>query len=353
MKDITARYDKVRADHAGANVERALLPISEARAKGFRPDWKLEAAEGRVFRPLNPGVHAFNDYPLAELAEYIDWTPFFHTWELSGQYPRIFDDPKKGEEARKLFADAQKQLKDMIADKRLTAQGVYGLWPAANIGDDVEIYADEARKDVIGVNHGLRQQMKKDGPAPGEYLCLSDYVASKESGVADWIGGFAVTSGAGLDTLVAEWEKKHDDYGAIMAKALADRLAEAFAERLHQRIRKEFWGYDAGETIPREELHREKYRGIRPAPGYPACPDHTEKGLLFQLLGVEQKTVLRLTDSYAMWPASAVSGWYYAHPHSRYFGVGKIGKDQVEDYARRKGWSVEEAEKWLGPNLGY
>jgi 5-methyltetrahydrofolate--homocysteine methyltransferase len=353
MADVTARYDKVRADHAGANKDRALLPIAEARARGFKPDWKAEEAAGRVFRPLKPGVHAFSDYPLAELAEYIDWTPFFHTWELSGQYPRIFDDPKKGEEARKLFADAQKQLKDMIADKRLTAQGVYGLWPANNTGDDVEIYADETRKTVIGINHGLRQQVLKEGPAPGEYLCLSDYVASKESGVADWIGGFAVTSGAGLDVLVAEWEKMNDDYGSIMAKALADRLAEAFAERLHQRVRKEFWGYAADETMPTEELPKEKYRGIRPAPGYPACPDHTEKGLLFKLLGVEEKTVLRLTDSYAMWPASAVSGWYYAHPHSRYFGVGKIGKDQVEDYARRKGWSLELAEKWLSPNLGY
>ncbi|HEX2612592.1 MAG TPA: vitamin B12 dependent-methionine synthase activation domain-containing protein, partial [Fibrobacteria bacterium] len=353
MADITARYDKVRADHAGANVERALVPISEARAKRFAPDWKAEAAAGAVVKPKKLGVHVLTKYPLREIAEYIDWTPFFHTWELSGQYPRIFDDPKKGEEARKLFADAQAQLKDLLEKGELEAQAVYGLWPANSVGDDIEIYADESRTTLLGVNHELRQQVKKDGPTPGEYLCLADYVAPKESGVADYFGGFAVTSGGGLEEIVARFEKSHDDYGSIMAKALADRLAEAFAERLHQRIRKEFWGYAADESMPVEELPREKYRGIRPAPGYPACPDHTEKGLLFKLLDVEKHTVLRLTESYAMWPASAVSGWYFAHPKSRYFGVGKIGKDQVADYAKRKGWTMEEAEKWLSPNLGY
>jgi 5-methyltetrahydrofolate--homocysteine methyltransferase len=230
---------------------------------------------------------------------------------------------------------------------------VYGLWPANSVGDDIEIYADESRTTVIGVNHELRQQVVKEGDNVGAYLCLADYVAPKDSGVADWFGGFAVTSGGGLDEIVAEFEKSHDDYGSIMAKALADRLAEAFAERLHQRIRTEFWGYAAEEALSKEDLVREKYRGIRPAPGYPACPDHTEKGLLFKLLDVENQTVLRLTESYAMWPASAVSGWYFAHPESRYFGVGKIGKDQVEDYAKRKGWTVEEAERWLSPNLGY
>ncbi len=351
MKDLTERYEKVREKHASANTVRDLVPIEKARAKGFRPDWKQEEAEGRVAKPLQPGLHHFSDYPLAELVDYIDWTPFFYTWELSGQYPRIFDDPKKGEEARKLFADAQNQLKTMLQDKRLRAEGVFGIFPASSVGDDIEIYADESRKTLLGVNHGLRQQVAKEGE--GEYLCLSDFVAPKDSGVADYVGGFAVTSGAGLDALVEEFEKLHDDYGSIMAKALADRLAEAFAERLHQRVRKEFWGYAADETMPNEELVREKYRGIRPAPGYPACPDHTEKAFLFNLLGVEEKTCLRLTESFAMWPASAVSGWYFAHPKSRYFGVGKIGKDQVEDYARRKGWSLAEAEKWLSPNLGY
>jgi len=354
MKDVTARYDKVRADHAGANSERALVPIAEARAKGFKPDWKADAAAGLVAKPQKLGVHVLRNYPLKEIAEYIDWTPFFYTWELSGQYPRIFDDPKKGEEARKLFADAQAQLKTLLEEGGLEAQAVYGLWPANTVGDDIEIYTDESRTTLLGVNHELRQQVQKSGNDPeAHYLCLADYVAPKDSGVADYFGGFAVTSGGGLEEIVARFEKSHDDYGSIMAKALADRLAEAFAERLHQRIRKEFWGYAADETLPTEELPKEKYRGIRPAPGYPACPDHTEKGLLFKLLDVEKHTVLRLTESYAMWPASAVSGWYFAHPKSRYFGVGKIGKDQVEDYAKRKGWTVEEAEKWLSPNLGY
>jgi 5-methyltetrahydrofolate--homocysteine methyltransferase len=354
MADITARYDKVRADHAGANVERSLVSIEEARAKRFAPDWKADAAAGLVgMKPNKIGAHVLKPYPLKEIAEYIDWTPFFHTWELSGQYPRIFDDPKKGEEARKLFADAQAQLKDLLEGGKLEAQAVYGIWPANSVGDDIEIYADESRTTLLGVNHELRQQVRKEGDAPGEYLCLADYVAPKDSGVADYFGGFAVTSGGGLDEIVAQFEKSHDDYGSIMAKALADRLAEAFAERLHQRVRKEFWGYAADETMPTEELVREKYRGIRPAPGYPACPDHTEKALLFKLLAVEENTVLRLTESFAMWPASAVSGWYFSHPKSRYFGVGKIGKDQVEDYARRKGWDLELAEKWLSPNLGY
>jgi 5-methyltetrahydrofolate--homocysteine methyltransferase len=354
MADVTARYDKVRAEHAGANTERNLVTIAEARAKGFKPDWKADAAAGIIAKPQKLGVQVLRHYPLKEIAEYIDWTPFFYTWELSGQYPRIFDDPKKGEEARKLFADAQAQLKDLLENGELEAQAVYGLWPANSVGDDIEIYADETRTTLLGVNHELRQQVKKSGGDPeSNYLCLADYVAPKDSGVADYFGGFAVTSGGGLEEIVARFEKSNDDYGSIMAKALADRLAEAFAERLHQRIRKEFWGYAADEAMPISELPREKYRGIRPAPGYPACPDHTEKGLLFKLLDVEKNTVLKLTESYAMWPASAVSGWYFAHPKSRYFGVGKIGKDQVEDYAKRKGWDLELAEKWLSPNLGY
>ncbi len=351
MGEIQARYDKVRADHAGAHSERALLPIAEARAKGFRPDWKAEEAQGRIAMPRKPGVQVLSPYPLKELVEYIDWTPFFHTWELNGQYPRIFEDPQKGEAARKLFEDAQKQLKSLLDGGRLEAQAVFGLFPANSVGDDIEIYADESRTELLGVNHGLRQQVVKE--REGDYLCLSDFVAPKESRVKDYVGAFAVTSGGGLDEIVREFEKSYDDYGSIMAKALADRLAEALAERLHERVRKEFWGYAGEESLPKEELIREKYRGIRPAPGYPACPDHTEKGFLFGLLGVEKKTVLRLTESYAMWPAAAVSGWYFAHPKSRYFGLGKIGRDQVEDYARRKGWTLAEAEKWLSPNLGY
>ncbi len=351
MEEIGKRYDKVRADHAGANAERAFLPIEEARAKKFRPDWKTEAAERKIVKPKKLGVHVLTRYPLSELAEYIDWTPFFHTWELSGQYPRIFDDPKKGVEARKLFEDAQQQLKSLLKGGQLEAQAVYGLFPANSVGDDIEIYADETRSKVLGINHELRQQVLKE--KDGEYLCLADFVAPKESGIPDYIGAFAVTSGAGLDAIVAEFEKSHDDYGSIMAKALADRLAEAFAERLHQRIRKELWGYDPAENMPNEELIREKYLGIRPAPGYPACPDHTEKGLLFKLLGVEDKTVLRLTESYAMYPTASVSGFYFASPHAKYFGVGKIQRDQVEVLAKAKGISVAEMERWLSPNLAY
>jgi 5-methyltetrahydrofolate--homocysteine methyltransferase len=256
-----------------------------------------------------------------------------------------------GEEARKLHRDATALLDKIVQRRSLEARAVFGLFAANADGDDVVVYCDESRSEELGRIHGLRQQVEKSEAGP--HLALSDFVAPVGSHTPDYVGAFAVTAGIGLEVLVAEYEKNQDDYGSIMVKALADRLAEALAEQLHQRVRKEYWGYAAGENLDNVSLIREKYQGIRPAPGYPACPDHTEKGLLFKLLNAEAATQIRLTDSYAMWPAAAVSGWYFAHPDSRYFGMGKISKDQVEDYARRKGWSLDEAEKWLSPNLGY
>jgi 5-methyltetrahydrofolate--homocysteine methyltransferase len=288
---------------------------------------------------------------LAELAQYIDWTPFFATWELYGKYPAILTDSVVGEEATKVFADAHAMLKQLIDEKWLQANAVIGLWPANSVGDDIEIYADETRTHVLETVHNLRQQNKK---AAGQAnYCLSDFVAPKSSGIADYIGGFAVTTGLGIEEHVARFEANHDDYSAIMLKALADRLAEAFAERLHQRVRQEFWGYASNETLSNEELITEKYRGIRPAPGYPACPDHTEKGLLFQLLDASKQTGISLTESYAMYPTAAVSGWYFGHPESKYFGLGKINRDQVEEYAQRKNMSLEDIERWLSPVLAY
>ncbi|HLP41538.1 MAG TPA: methionine synthase, partial [Fibrobacteria bacterium] len=348
---IKDRYDKVREDHKAKQGERKLLPIAEARARGQKVDWPASAKAGEIRKPAFLGVRGFESYPLEELVPFIDWTPFFQTWELVGQYPRILEDKVVGEEAGRLFADAQKMLKSIVADKSLTAQAVFGLFPANSVGDDIEIYADESRKQVLATVCTLRQQLDKADGTPN--VALADFVAPRESGVADYMGAFAVTAGVGLEKLLERFKKEHDDYSDIMAKAMADRLAEAFAEALHKKVRAEFWGYAEGESLGNEELIREKYRGIRPAPGYPACPDHTEKAKLFALLGVEAKTALRLTESYAMWPAAAVSGWYFGHPASRYFGVGKVGKDQVEDYAARKGMSLPEAEKWLSPILSY
>jgi 5-methyltetrahydrofolate--homocysteine methyltransferase len=342
---IRARYAAVREDHFKNNKERRLLSIEEARTKCLPFDSATQPA-----KPAMTGVKVFTDYPLAELVPYIDWSPFFHTWELHGQYPKILDDVKVGEEARKLFADAQRMLQELLQGGELKAQAIFGLFPANRVGDDIEVYTDESRQAVRMTLHTLRQQVEKEGD--GAYLALSDFLAPKSAGV-DTIGAFAVTAGVGLEPIVERYEKQHDDYSAIMAKALADRFAEALAERLHERVRKEFWGYDAGENLDKTALIREKYQGIRPAPGYPACPDHTEKGLLFDLLQASERINLKLTESYAMWPAAAVSGFYFAHPQSRYFGVGKLGKDQVADYAVRKGMTLQEAERWLAPNLGY
>ena len=287
---------------------------------------------------------------LTTLIDYIDWSPFFHTWELRGRYPAIFDDPVVGTQARELFDDAQKLLRQIVAEKSLTARGVYAFWPANAIGDDVEIYRDEDRRQVIATLHFLRQQMQK--PAGQTNYCLADFMAPKGSGRPDYLGGFAVTAGIGADELAKHFPAEHDDYNAILTKALADRLAEAFAEYLHREARIA-WGFGADENLTKEELIRERYRGIRPAPGYPASPDHVEKRTLFDLLDAEKKTGIRLTESYAMHPGASVSGLYFSHPDSRYFAVGKIERDQAADYAARKGESLGEVEKWLSPNLNY
>ena len=287
---------------------------------------------------------------IADLAPRIDWTPFFRTWELAGAYPRILDDPAVGEAARALHADALAMLEKMAAEGWTCPKGVAAFWPAARTGDDIELYRSEDRREVRETLRMLRQQTARTN-RPN--FCLADFVAPKESSVPDWVGGFCVTAGQGIEETAADFERQNDDYGAIMVKALGDRLAEAFAEWLHEKVRKDYWGYAADEDLSNADLIAERYRGIRPAPGYPACPEHTEKRRLFALLDAERHTGVRLTESCAMTPASAVSGWYFSHPEARYFGVGRIGRDQVEDYAARKGWTVGEAERWLAPNLGY
>ena len=341
-------YATVRQRHAERQKTTVLVPLDDARARRFSTDW----AHYRAPAPARPGLHVLDDYPLAELVPYIDWTPFFMTWELAGRYPRILDDAVVGEHARQLFADAQAMLSDIVLHKRLRARAVFGIFAANAINpEDIAIYADAARAEPLGIVHSLRQQGRKADGQP--YFALADYVAPEDSAIADYMGAFAVTAGVGLEALVQAFEAEHDDYSSIMAKALADRLAEAFAERLHELVRKEYWGYARDERLANDELIAESYQGIRPAPGYPACPDHTEKRLLWQLLDVEHQAGITLTDSFAMLPAASVSGWYFAHPDSRYFGVGKIGRDQVADYARRKGASVAETERWLAPNLSY
>jgi 5-methyltetrahydrofolate--homocysteine methyltransferase len=347
IAQVRADYEKIREQHSRKAGPGPLHAISEARRRGLQTDWRAY----RPPRPRHPGVMALRDYPLAELVPYIDWSPFFQAWELSGAYPRILQDPVVGETARKLFAEAQEMLGTLVREKWIVAHGVMGFWPANRVnGDDIEIYADEARRDVRMTWHNLRQQNHKPEGRPN--LCLADFVAPKESGVADWIGAFAVSAG-GFEERLARFEAAHDDYNAVMLKVLADRLAEAFAECLHERARREFWGYAEGERLSATELIAERYRGIRPAPGYPACPDHRAKGPLFALLGAERAADMRLTESFAMLPASAVAGFYLSHPESSYFAVGKAGRDQVEDYARRSGTSLAEAEKWLAPILAY
>ena len=347
VAQVRADYEKIRVQHQQKAGPGPLHPIAEARRLGLQTDWRAYLPP----RPRSTGVTVLRSYSLAELAEYIDWSPFFQAWELSGPYPRILQDPVVGTEARKLFADANEMLGQIIRERWIEANGVFALHPAAQVGgDDIEIYADETRRSKLMIWHNLRQQNHK--PQGRANLCLADFVAPKASGVADWAGGFAVCAG-GIEDRVRRFEASHDDYNAIMLKVLADRLAEAFAERLHQRVRREFWGYAADEKLSAAELIAEAYRGIRPAPGYPACPDHTAKGGLFRLLDAERNAGMRLTESFAMWPASAVAGFYLAHPQSSYFAVGKIGRDQVEDYARRSGMTLSEAEKWLAPNLSY
>jgi 5-methyltetrahydrofolate--homocysteine methyltransferase len=347
MTEVSADYAKIRQQHADKKGPGPLLPISRARELGHATDWKAYAPP----RPAKTGLTVLKNYPLEKLVPYIDWGPFFQTWELSGSYPAILEDAVVGVEATRLLADGKAFLKRMIDGRWVRASGVLGLFPAARVGDDVEVYRDESRREACMTWHNLRQQNQK--PAGRANQCLADYVAPRDTGVADWIGAFAVTAGLGIERKLAEFERAHDDYSAIMLKALADRLAEAFAEHLHERVRREYWGYAPQEALGNEQLVAEQYRGIRPAPGYPACPDHTEKGALFALLDAEANADMRLTESYAMLPAAAVAGFYLSHPDAGYFAVGKIGRDQVEDYARRKGLRVEEAERWLAPYLAY
>ncbi len=340
MEKIRAEYAEIRERHKDRGAAKRLVSLQHARGQAFDGKWSDYTPPA----PKKPGVTVFDDYPLTELVERIDWTPFFNTWELSGHYPQILDDAIVGVQARELFDDAKKMLRQIVAEKWLTARAVMGFFPAHRVGDDIEL-------DDGTVLHCLRQQADKPPGRPD--FCLADFIAPKDSGLQDWIGSFAVTAGIGIETKLAEFERDHDDYSSILLKALADRLAEAFAERLHERVRKEFWGYANDETLGNDDLIAEKYRGIRPAPGYPACPDHTEKGTLFRLLDVTKNAGIELTESFAMYPTAAVSGWYFSHPGSQYFVVGRISKEQVEDYATRKGWTLAEAERWLAPNLDY
>ncbi|MDB5089213.1 MAG: methionine synthase [Mucilaginibacter sp.] len=347
IQGIKDEYEKAREAHLNKKSDKRFVSINEARGSKFQISLDGDVAA----KPTFTGTKVFENYPLEELVPYIDWTPFFHTWELRGSYPKIFADKFVGDEAKKLYDDAQALLKKIVDEKLLQANGIIGFWPANSVGDDIELYTDESRKTLLTRIHTLRQQAEKVKGDP--YYALSDFIATKESGVPDYFGGFAVTTGLGCDELVAKFEKDYDDYNSIMAKALADRLAEAFAEKMHELVRKEYWGYSKGEQLSTDDLIKEEYQGIRPAPGYPACPDHTEKATLFELLKAEDNAHMHLTESLAMTPAASVSGFYFAHPQARYFGLGKISKDQVEDYAVRKNMPLEDVERWLGPNINY
>ena len=346
ISEIKADYAEAREQFEAKKGKAVYVPLTEARQRGLKTDWTNYTPP----KPAFIGVKELRDYSLAEIAEYIDWSPFFNAWELAGRYPKILQDEVVGVEATKLFADAQTMLKQIIDGKWLTANAVFGLFPANTVNsDDIEIYTDESRSEVAMTWHNLRQQTKKPESIPN--YCLADYVAPK--GVADYIGGFAVTAGLGIDSYVSDFEANNDDYNAIMLKSLADRLAEAFAELLHKKVRQEFWGYAADESLDNDALIKEAYRGIRPAPGYPACPEHSEKGPLFALLDAPNRAGITITDSFAMLPTAAVSGFYFSHPEAKYFATGKIEKDQVASYAERKGWDMETAERWLAPVLSY
>ncbi|MBG3851245.1 methionine synthase [Xanthomonas sp. WHRI 8391] len=361
-----ADYAEIRTRHRNRGDAKRLVSLEKARAQRFDGDWDNYVPP----TPRQPGVHVFDDYPLQELIELIDWTPFFQAWELAGKFPAILSDEVVGPQANELYRDARKMLRTIVSEKWLTAKAVFGLWPANSVGDDVEVVLTDQRDLAIGIGdsqqpsqshipnsqsrqllHFLRQQVDK--PADRPDFCLADFIAPKSSGKQDWIGAFAVTAGIGIDPHVARFEAAHDDYNAILLKALADRLAEALAERLHQRVRTEFWGYIEDEGLDNEALIAERYRGVRPAPGYPACPEHSEKRTLFDLLDAERNTTMTLTESFAMLPTAAVSGYYFSHPKSQYFVVGRVGKEQVADYAKRKGITLALAERWLASNLDY
>ena len=353
LAEVEADFASIRRRHAEKRNDRPLLSLEQARTRrtpvtwdGYQPPRPV-AMEGD-----QPFVRVYEDYPLAELRDYIDWQPFFNAWEMKGSFPDILNNPASGEAARKLYADAQEMLDRIVSEHWLTASAVVGLFPANAVDEDsIEVYTDESRTVVRARLEHLRQQGAHREGVPNR--SLADYVAPRETGLRDYVGGFAVTAGLGSQAKIAEFKEKLDDYSAILLESLADRLAEAFAERLHERVRQELWGYARDEALDNEALIKERYQGIRPAPGYPACPDHTEKATLWDLLDVEATTGIKLTDSMAMWPGAAVSGWYFSHPQSQYFVVGRVARDQVEDYARRKGWSMRQAERWLSPNLGY
>jgi 5-methyltetrahydrofolate--homocysteine methyltransferase len=340
MASVEADYAEVRKRHANRGEAKPLLTLERSREKKFDGEWSSYQPPA----PRAPGVTVFDEVPLQELREIIDWTPFFQTWELSGRYPQILDDAVVGAQAKELFADAQQMLDQIVSEGWLTAKAVAGLWRAHSVGDDVALASGETL-------HFLRQQADK--PEDRANFCLADFIAPEGSGREDWIGGFAVNAGIGIEPHLARFEAGHDDYRSILLKSLADRLAEACAEWLHRKLRTEIWSYAAGEALEVEDLIREQYRGIRPAPGYPACPDHSEKAMLFQLLDAEKRIGLRLTESFAMYPASSVSGYYFSHPKSQYFVVGRLSREQVADYAQRKGVPQAQAERWLAANLDY
>jgi 5-methyltetrahydrofolate--homocysteine methyltransferase len=368
LADVEADYDSLRARHAARSEAKAMLPIDTARADRTPIDWTgYRPPRPRLLAQQAPDVHhdgdwkgatakqfvkTFRDYPLDELRHYIDWQPFFNAWEMKGKFPDILNNPASGEAARKLYEDAQAMLDQLIAQKWVRASGVFGLFPASAVNDDdIEVYTDESRTTVLTTLHEVRQQTEHRPGVP--HRSLADFVAPRSTGLHDYVGAFAVTAGLGSRDKVEEFKAALDDYSAILLESLADRLAEAFAERLHERVRTEYWAYQPDEDLDNESLIQEKYVGIRPAPGYPACPEHTEKQTIWELLDVQERTGIELTESMAMWPGAAVSGLYFSHPQSQYFVVGQIGRDQVEDYAKRKGWTVATAERWLSPNLGY
>jgi 5-methyltetrahydrofolate--homocysteine methyltransferase len=341
---VSAEYANLRQKHTGRTARKRLQPLATARANSFKADWQTYTPPAPTFT----GVKLFDEVDLEKVRPYIDWTPFFATWELAGKYPQILEDAKVGEAARQLYDDAQQMLERIIAEKMLTARAVVGFFPAASAGDDILLQNGERSPETI---HFLRQQMEKPPGRPN--YCLADFVAPQESGLQDYVGLFAVTAGIGLEEVVAHFEAQHDDYCAILSKALADRLAEALAEYMHKRVREELWAYAQPQAVDNEALIREEYQGIRPAPGYPACPDHTEKEDLFRLLDATDATGIKLTESFAMMPAASVSGYYFSHPKSAYFGIGRVNRDQIEDYARRKGMDIATVERWLAPYLAY
>ncbi|NJM35207.1 MAG: methionine synthase, partial [Rhodomicrobium sp.] len=348
VEDIRENYSKLKLAHERGRAQKTRTSLAAARKNKFAIDW----AGYTPPRPTFLGTRSFTDYDLASLVPYIDWTPFFSTWEIKGTYPMVLEDSRYGQAARQLFEDAKGMLAQMVAERWVKASGVIGFWPANSAGDDdIRLYTDDERAATLATLHSLRQQISR-GASDRSNTALADFIAPE--GVApDYIGGFAVTAGIGEEVAAARFERANDDYSKIMVKALADRLAEAFAEHMHERVRREFWAYAPGENLSAEALIKEDYRGIRPAPGYPAQPDHTEKATLFELLDAENAAGMKLTESFAMLPGAAVSGLYFSHPDSHYFGVGKIDRDQVEDYARRKGWTPDVAEKWLAPILNY